>query len=688
MNLVERGAALILALALAGCGGGGSSSRGPELVVTTTSLPITALLGGGSSDGVSFTVRNSGDESLDYQAIADASWITLSPARGALSAGASAIIVVRISCQEAGARNGAITVTGAGQSVRISVPSRCEAPPIAIEIVESPPQGEGEPRQAARAVLRWRISSTWPEQPAIGYSITTNHDQIDATPVTGNVGLDDVVTIDLRADCLDQGALDTDITVTAGELITTVPWGVRCRAGNAALIALEYYQGPLMWTWDSATRQKQSHGISIAGRRVAMVARVAHESPTTPLLAVSIHDLADEILAARLGQLLTPETIFIDDAAANSWETAYVFDLPGNLYRPGHEAVYTVDPDETLDETDEGDNVDRVSLDGRTPPPFKITFLPIRSSVGEPPALDPEAYMVRVHDYFPIADDYRARVGEPHDYQGEWDNLAAALSLLDRWNAEAEVGEYYHGIFKYPFDGSSCGYAWFQAPVAISGALNDGCTANIYAHEIGHNFTLLHAPGGCGAENTDSNYPYQFAGIGPHRGWWFSEGIFVNPRDGYFDTMSYCEPNFISDYNYRLVTNHRLAQSVAAASSGLTDQAAASDSPPLDIGAETASIALTGTVDANGNWALYSARNSVRASRTPPPGGAFSIALLDAGGREIHREPLTVHPGSDGGGAAWAARLPIPVSPAKYLVIRDRGHNVILYQELDADNRR
>jgi hypothetical protein len=68
------------------------------------------------------------------------------------------------------------------------------------------------------------------------------------------------------------------------------------------------------------------------------------------------------------------------------------------------------------------------------------------------------------------------------------------------------------------------------------------------AHELGHNFGLGHAP--CGTDG-DSSYPYPGAKIGT---WGYD---LVNRElkdpDLYYDLMSYCSPEWVSDYNYEKV---------------------------------------------------------------------------------------------------------------------------------------
>jgi hypothetical protein len=74
-----------------------------------------------------------------------------------------------------------------------------------------------------------------------------------------------------------------------------------------------------------------------------------------------------------------------------------------------------------------------------------------------------------------------------------------------------------------------------------------------FVHEKGHNLGRQHAP--CGnAAGPDANYPYANAGIGT---WGYNAATrtLINPASNYRDLMSYCSPEWVSDYNYQRVQN-------------------------------------------------------------------------------------------------------------------------------------
>jgi len=74
--------------------------------------------------------------------------------------------------------------------------------------------------------------------------------------------------------------------------------------------------------------------------------------------------------------------------------------------------------------------------------------------------------------------------------------------------------------------------------------------ANTFVHELGHIYRRPHAP--CGGVGTpDQSYPYPSAGLG-------SWGYDIQTRElfdplSHVDFMSYCSPDWISDYNYQQI---------------------------------------------------------------------------------------------------------------------------------------
>jgi hypothetical protein len=142
--------------------------------------------------------------------------------------------------------------------------------------------------------------------------------------------------------------------------------------------------------------------------------------------------------------------------------------------------------------------------------------------------------------------------------------LSTLLSVRASDNPSPDV--YYYGAFApasslQAFCGSGCVAGLspivdMPGDAASRGSIGLGFTGNVaaqtMAHEVGHAHGRQHAPCG-GATGTDPNYPYPQAGIGS---WGFnlSTQTLIAPTQAK-DMMSYCNPSWISDYNYNLIFN-------------------------------------------------------------------------------------------------------------------------------------
>ena len=377
---------------------------------------------------------------------------------------------------------------------------------------------------------------------------------------------------------------------------------------NVRVVAVELFQGPMVWQWKPVNSQAAAegsgagegtvadHATTLLHRTTTMAVRIGSESPEPiPELFVSLSDADGRTWAAQAELAQDPQIVFLPGTSESGlWETEYVYELPAAWAESGHRATLAIDPYNRLDETDENDNTATLTMDGHAVEVFDVTFVPVVFS-GDPPEIDTDTYMAVIGDLLPIGD-YRAQVGRPLDLSDrnlgdsnvELSTETALNELLHRWNAEAAENEYYHGLLSIDeFSWGFGGRAFGSGKVAVSDAIYERCQperefcgSGVQAHELGHNFGVDHAPGDCDeTEPIDHDYPYESAGVGPRRGWAASRNVFVSPGtfSPHYDVMSYCYPRFISDYNYNKMVNHRL---------GVTEQPNDSGrlGPSLEIG--------------------------------------------------------------------------------------------------------
>ncbi len=147
---------------------------------------------------------------------------------------------------------------------------------------------------------------------------------------------------------------------------------------------------------------------------------------------------------------------------------------------------------------------------------------------------------VRVHEPFYTSSDLTTESG--------WHSFLREIRVV----RQMEGGSgYYYGAVVLPRGSKWGGAGYIGLPVSVGE--NHPLT---FAHELGHNMNLRHAP--CGdAGAPDPAYPYRGGGIGVW-GYDSHRAELVNP-DQYKDLMGYCGPDWISDYHFIRALSHRRA---------------------------------------------------------------------------------------------------------------------------------
>jgi len=204
----------------------------------------------------------------------------------------------------------------------------------------------------------------------------------------------------------------------------------------------------------------------------------------------------------------------------------------------------------------------------------KITLIPIRydfDGTGRLPSTTPEQlerYREGMFKLFPTPE-IEITVREPLGWDREvqafgngWGPLLQAILNLRRSEGAAR-NEYYYGIFS-PKDSFSsyCNRGCIAGLSSLSpdpendyvrGSIGLGFdgdrSVGTFIHEVGHAHGRRHAPCGLGPnQESDGNYPYSNAQLGVW-GYDLISKVLVDPVDNK-DVMSYCDPRWISDYQY------------------------------------------------------------------------------------------------------------------------------------------
>jgi len=242
--------------------------------------------------------------------------------------------------------------------------------------------------------------------------------------------------------------------------------------------------------------------------------------------------------------------------------------IPAGRVVSGIAIQVLADPDDGVAETDESDNL----WPGASPQPvtvlnvpgFSLRFVPVRQSVNNLTGAVSNSNKAalaeitrRMHPLGTTVVDVRASAFVTNapvlvatDSNGAWGRILGEVYALR--SADGFQGDYV-GIVPATYGSGIAGLGYIGAPTAI--AWDKATSApGVIAHELGHNFGRQHAPCGNPA-GPDPQYPYADASIGT---WGLDlPALDLKAPGTYKDLMSYCNPDWISDYNYLAVMNFR-----------------------------------------------------------------------------------------------------------------------------------
>lgn len=255
-----------------------------------------------------------------------------------------------------------------------------------------------------------------------------------------------------------------------------------------------------------------------------------------------------------------------EDVVEGRLDRSYNALIPGEVLQPGVGLVIDLDADDVVPR--EPGTGDRVPAEGVMPlnivdmpnlhqiiVPVLVTWAPdervfnwTRGMTADSRHLQlartllPVGPMtVEVHETFHTSADLTT--------QGGWSRFIREIRTM--FFLEGERG-YYYGALELPSGSAWGGLGYLGFPHVSVGRASEGT----YAHELGHNMDLRHAPCG-GAGGPDPNYPYDGGSSGIW-GYNLQRSRLVDPEQ-YKDLMGYCRPDWVSDYHFIRAAEHRLA---------------------------------------------------------------------------------------------------------------------------------
>jgi hypothetical protein len=204
---------------------------------------------------------------------------------------------------------------------------------------------------------------------------------------------------------------------------------------------------------------------------------------------------------------------------------------------------------------------------------------------------------------------------------GDWVRLLGEINAMR--TAEGARDEYYHGIVPLVENIALGGIAYVPASPyhrhrsALSVPFSD-----VVAHELGHNLGRRHAP--CGnPSGSDVAYPYANGRVG-QVGYDISLNTLVSADAA--DYMSYCGPEWTSDYTYKRILDWRRIDPMAVRPG---DGA-------LKALTETEGLMIWGRIHSRGAE-LYPAFHLTTVPVLPPEPGPVTVRGLSPDGREVFR---------------------------------------------------
>lgn len=406
--------------------------------------------------------------------------------------------------------------------------------------------------------------------------------------------------------------------------------------------------------------QSLTNGVTlIAGRdamlRVFPVATTANAVKPTVRVRVYGNGVLQSTLTATTAGTSVP-TAIDQGSLASSWNVL----IPGSLVQPGLSIQAEVDPDGLVAESSDNDNLFPAGgapqpFTVRAVPPLNITLVPVTLSAtsltGNVSTSNAGAFMQDTRDMLPVGvvnATVRATYTSSQSLLSDGTGWSPLLSEIYTLRSTDNSSNNYYGVVKVGYGSGVAGMGYIGAPASIGwDYLPSG--SGVLAHELGHNFGRYHAPCG-GPSGPDANYPYAGGIIGV-----FGFNVRTNAVQASTlpDLMTYCGPEWISDYNFTAMMNYR-----GYLSSALMVGAASVTAQP--------SLLVWGRVEADGSLVLEPSMRIMSRPVLPASAGEYEVAAYDAAGAELFALSFTPVATADGGEGGSHFAFVVPMNDAAY----------------------
>ena len=561
-----------------------------------------------------------------------------------------------------------------------------------------------EQDEAALVTLTWRFETTGDSTRSFNYELSSTSDRLQISNSAGSSLPATEIENRLRFACSEVGNHVVVLQIRVGSATQQVEWNVACTVEDIQAITMEFHQGPLVdrvaFTLNEDQWQSEVIPLFYTGQRPLrlgsnrqMFVTISFESEVESEIDFSLEsaNASEDVVIERFSASnLVPNL----SGTRTNYIRRIVFDVTANDLATLGTLHIRIDPEDVIPQRNEANNdivFDIANLEIIELPHLRLTLFPIRSSGGEPDLSDTSFYADVLYELLPVGT-YSVNVGETIDLSSEesFDPNVALDAVWDRWLDSGDRYEFFHGIFMRTNDEEVCGLAHVQGNAGATGERSALCSDNTFAHEMGHNLSLNHAPA-CGAENADPDpdYPYSDGSIGTESGWLMRKrrpiGQAGLTTTKIYDIMSYCLETFTSQYSYGKANDYFVRR--------FTTTVAASESPqPGVLGFELIegrSLVIKGSFSITDRWQLERVSLVNREPLTRRfDDSEYELQLIHtASGTHLYREDVHLMDVAHGdpNQLVWGVRIPAFKATGLHIAIMDKEGSVVLEQGIESE---
>ncbi len=281
-----------------------------------------------------------------------------------------------------------------------------------------------------------------------------------------------------------------------------------------------------------------------------------------------------------------PRTVTTSVSRGN-YASSFNLALPAEWLSGSVRLSIVVDPDNRITEVNETNNSRTQTLEFLAVPRLDLTIVPVQYTHTPNGRTYPAPTRDTVSDWvmraYPIPG-INVRLRAPVAFTGdlrrgdEWERLLDLITDV-KLSDGAPSSRVYYGLIPIAsgsdrwFSSGIAGIGWvgLRASVGLDLTGSTDAAGRLAAHEIGHNLGRFHAP--CGVSGDPRQpFPYPNASIGLDvYGLDISQARVWSPvaPDDTKDLMSYCQPQWVSDFTYQGLLNNQRIYGASVMQSGV-----------------------------------------------------------------------------------------------------------------------